>query len=117
MSARSLRRALGPWPVSSVAAEIGTAALADAEWQARTRAALAAAAERLDAILGAAGMRVVGGTSLFRLCRHADAQRIHARLGGAGIHVRRFPENEQFLRFGLPGPDAHWRRLERALAA
>lgn len=115
--ARTLRRALGPWPVSSVAAEIGAAALADAEWQARTRAALAAAAERLDAILGAAGMRVVGGTSLFRLCRHADAQRIHARLGRAGIHVRRFPENEQVLRFGLPGPDAHWRRLERALAA
>ena len=113
----TLRRALGPWPVSSVAAEIGTAALADAEWQARTRAALAAAAGRLDAILGAADMQVVGGTSLFRYCRHAEAARIHARLGGAGIHVRRFPEDERFLRFGLPGPEAHWRRLERALAA
>ncbi len=115
-TAGDLRQALGPWPVSSVAAEIGTAALADTEWQVRTRAALAVAAERLDAILSAAGMRIVGGTSLFRHCHHADAQRIHARLGRAGIHVRRFPENEQFLRFGLPGPEAHWRRLERALA-
>ena len=116
-TAGDLRRALGPWPVSSVAAEIGTAALADAEWQMRTRVALTAAAERLDTVLGAAGMRVVGGTSLFRHCLHADAQRIHAQLGNAGIHVRRFPENEQFLRFGLPGPEIHWRRLERALAS
>lgn len=114
--AQRLRDALGPWPVSAVAAETGARALADAGWQARTRRALAAAAGRLDGVLAAAGLEVLGGTPLFRLCRHDRARRIHGALAGAGILVRRFDGDGTALRFGLPGPEEHWRRLERALA-
>ncbi len=116
-TAAALRDALGPWPVSSVAAETAAAALGDAAWRERTRHRLAAAAERLDAVLETAGLEVAGGTTLFRHCRHDRAQDLHARLARAGILVRRFPEEKRFLRVGLPGPEAHWRRLERALAS
>lgn len=112
-----LAEALGPWPVSSIAAEIGAGALDDAAWQAETRAKLSAAARRLDALLAAAGFDLIGGTSLFRLGRRADAPAVYERLGRAGIHVRRFSGNPRLLRFGLPGPEPHWRRLEKALAA
>jgi len=37
-------------------------------------------------------------------------------LGNAGILVRRFAEQPTWLRFGLPGDEAAWRRLETALA-
>jgi len=35
----------------------------------------------------------------------------------AGIMVRRFAEHPAWLRFGLPGGEAEWQRLERALAS
>jgi cobalamin biosynthetic protein CobC len=38
-------------------------------------------------------------------------------LGSAGILVRRFPEQPQWLRFGLPANEKAWRRLQIALAA
>ena len=112
-----LAEALGPWPVSSLAAEIGARALADTAWQAKTRTRLADAARRLDTLLVAAGFDLIGGTNLFRLGRHARAPAVYERLGQAGIHVRRFSGIPHLLRFGMPGPEAHWRRLEEAFAA
>lgn len=111
-----LARALGPWPVSSLAAEVGARALSDAAWQAGMRARLKAAAVRLDALLVSAGFRIVGGTDLFRLAAHDGASGVFDRLGRAGIYVRHFPENSRWLRFGLPADEPAWRRLERALA-
>ena len=84
--------ALGPWPVSSAALAIGAAALADAEWKERTRSKLAEAALRLDACLVKAGLEVIGGTSLFRLVRSKEADRVFQSLGEAGIMVRRFAD-------------------------
>lgn len=109
--------ALGPWPVSSAALAVGAAALADAEWRERTRGKLAEAALKLDACLVKAGLEVIGGTSLFRLVRSKDAGRVFQSLGEAGIMVRRFAEHPTWLRFGLPGGEADWQRLERALAS
>ena len=75
------------------------------------------AALKLDACLVKAGLEVIGGTSLFRLVRSKDAGRVFQSLGEAGIMVRRFAEHPAWLRFGLPGGEAEWQRLERALAA
>lgn len=113
--AARLAAALGPWPVSGAALAIGTVALGDQAWRDATRVSLAAAAARLDALLGGAGLDVVGGTSLFRLVRAGEATRIFDRLGRAGILVRRFPERPDVLRFGLPGTEPGWQRLEAAL--
>jgi cobalamin biosynthetic protein CobC len=115
--AARIAAALGPWPVSSAALAIGAAALADAHWQQRTRLALAGAALRLDTHLAKAGLEILGGTSLFRLVRTKDAARLFQSLGEAGIMVRRFAEHPAWLRFGLPGGEDEWQRLERALAS
>jgi cobalamin biosynthetic protein CobC len=37
------------------------------------------------------------------------------RLGRAGVLVRRFDERPDQLRFGLPGSEPAWNRLEQAL--
>jgi cobalamin biosynthetic protein CobC len=110
-----LAAALGPWPVSGAAIAVGAEALAERDWMERTRVALAESARRLDALLEQAGLHVMGGTSLFRLVRTENAAERFAALGRAGIFVRRFAEQPEWLRFGLPGTEPEWRRLAAAL--
>jgi cobalamin biosynthesis protein CobC len=114
--AQRLSATLGPWPVSGPALAIGTKALADTAWIERTRARLASAAQRLDAIIAASGIEVAGGTSLFRLAHTPAANALFELLGRAGIFVRRFPDNPHWLRFGPPSAEADWWRLEIAMA-
>ncbi len=111
-----LAAALGPWPVSGAALVLGAEALRDGEWRKATRASLAAAARRLDALLAGAGLEVAGGTALFRLVRTPDAGHVFRRLGEKGVLVRRFELQPDWLRFGLPGSEAEWQRLTAALA-
>lgn len=114
-TAATITEALGPWPVSSLAADIGAAALADRAWQDDTRSWLADAARRLDNVLTRAGFDIIGGTDLYRLAARRDAMALYEQLGRAGIYVRCFPDNPGWLRFGLPGSAAHWTRLEEAM--
>jgi cobalamin biosynthetic protein CobC len=115
VTAGSITAALGPWPVSSLAADIGAAALADRPWQDQSRSWLADSARRLDSLLTGAGLGIVGGTDLYRLASRKNAMALYERLARAGIYVRRFPDNPSWLRFGLPGIEEHWTRLERAM--
>jgi cobalamin biosynthetic protein CobC len=112
-----LRVLLGPWAVSGAALAVGTKALADSAWIGHTRARLEKAAGKLDAALAAGGLEIVGGTSLFRLARTPRAAALFRHLGAAGIWVRAFPDNPDWLRFGLPAKARDWQRLERALAS
>jgi len=106
----------GPWPISGAAIEIGRAALADRAWAAATIDRLTREAPRLDALAGAAGWPLVGGTALFRLYRTPDAGAAQARLAGHRIWSRRFGYSSHWLRLGLPGDAAEWDRLAAALA-
>ncbi|WP_118138034.1 aminotransferase class I/II-fold pyridoxal phosphate-dependent enzyme [Oceanicella sp. SM1341] len=111
-----LAAAIGPWAVSGPALAIGAAALADRPWAEATRARLAADAARLDALLTERGFTIEGGTPLFRLAACPGGAALQAeRLGRAHVLVRRFPWSERLLRFGLPGSEAGWARLEAAL--
>ena len=113
--AEKLRSAAGPWPVSGAAIAIGSTALTDAEWLAATRARLHADASALDKMLAAAGFASAGGTLLFRLVWHEDAQGWFERLAEAGILVRRFAARPAWLRFGIAGSDAGRIRFFAAL--
>src|SRR5262249_45253280 len=62
--AQPLRAALGPWPVSGPAIAIGARALGDSHWLKATRGHLGKDTTRLDALLLAAGWRIIGGTRL-----------------------------------------------------
>ena len=114
---RRLEADMGPWAVSGPAQEIGARALGDQAWAAAERARLAGHMARLRDLLTDAGLGVVGGTDLFVLADHANAPALYDHLAGAGILVRRFQANPSWLRFGLPGPEDQWQRLEKALSA
>jgi cobalamin biosynthetic protein CobC len=111
-----IRDELGPWAVSGPALEIGRLALRDDRWLAATTSRLMADQQRLDGILAAAGFKIVGGTLLFRLAHHHEAQPLIAKLGQHGIHVRSFSRQPQWIRFGVPGDPQSFDRLARALA-
>ncbi|MBR0698176.1 threonine-phosphate decarboxylase CobD [Bradyrhizobium lablabi] len=96
---------VGPWPVSGPALHIGTAALRDEQWAADTRAKLVRKAQDLDRVLVAAGLRIVGGTSLFRLAACSDAVALHAQLARRHVWCRRFDWSGEYLRFGLASND------------
>jgi cobalamin biosynthetic protein CobC len=115
--AQRLRVLLGPWAVSGPALAVGTKALADSAWIGRTRARLEKAAGKLDAVLAAGGLEIIGGTSLFRLARSPVAAALFRHLGEAGIWVRAFPDRPDWLRFGLPAKAGDRERLESALAS
>ena len=111
----TLRERLGPWAVSHPARWVGSRALADRQWQAETRDWLAAASRRLTDLLTEAGQPVTGQTPLFAYCEIPAADRLHDALARQGILVRHFA-HPSALRFGLPGEEDEWRRLEAALA-
>jgi len=107
---------IGPWPVSGPALRIGAQALSDTAWAEATRARLAEDAQRLDALVTALpGVKVAGGTALFRLYDLRDAAALRGRLALHRIWTRTFPWSASWLRIGLPAPEA-WPRLEAALA-
>ena len=110
-----LATALGPWAVSGPALSIGTAALDDRPWRDEAARARAADAARLDRLIARGGGSPVGGTRLFRTADFPDGPALYARLGAAGIAVRRFPGRPGRLRFGLPAGKAAWCRLARVL--
>jgi cobalamin biosynthetic protein CobC len=112
----TVRMAQGPWAVSGPALKIGAAALLDSGWQVWMRDELRTRTRRFDQMMRDRDIHVLGGTSLFRLAKIADAAGFAAALHGQGIHVRVFDYEPQWMRFGLPADEAEfWRRFDLAL--
>ncbi len=105
---------IGPWPIANPARHVVAAALRDREWQRSARLELAHAGDRLARLLAAHGLQPNGGCALFQWLRHPLAGRIQAHFARQGILIRRFDEPAS-LRFGLPGNEQAWHRLEMAL--
>ncbi|MGF9761295.1 threonine-phosphate decarboxylase CobD [Microvirga sp. 0TCS3.31] len=110
-----LRSALGPWAVSGPAIEAGREALRDRKWLDEARAARAADAGRVDALLASLADVPLRGTILYRLLESPRAPELFRVLGEHGIWVRRFQYNPHLLRFGLPSTEVEWHRLEAVL--
>ncbi len=85
-----LSAAMGPWAVSGPAAVLGARALSDAAWIAASRRELAAMTARMDALLMAVGMTVVGGTDLFRLTHFEASLAVYHALAKRGVLTRAF---------------------------
>lgn len=110
---RAMRYLRGPWSVSGPARGVVRTALLDTDWQAQTRANLAASGARLAELL-ARFHPAVSHTPLFSWVRDAQAARWQDKLARHGIWVRRF-DAIAGVRFGLPADEAAWARLEAAL--
>ncbi|MBT7146713.1 MAG: aminotransferase class I/II-fold pyridoxal phosphate-dependent enzyme, partial [Rhodospirillales bacterium] len=115
----TLGQRLGPWAVSGPALSIGAVAYDDTSWIAETRNNLSRDRQRLETLLRDHGMVIPGATDLFVLAETATAMvtaaPLYAHLGAAGVLVRSYAAYPTWLRFGLPGTEQHWARLEHAL--
>ncbi len=107
---------LGPWTVAGPARWVAQHALADFAWQETARRDLIAASQRLATLLTCHGLNPAGGTALFQWVPTPAAVAIQAHLARQGIWVRRF-DSPSALRFGLPGGEEEWRRLDAALGS
>nr|WP_295978112.1 threonine-phosphate decarboxylase CobD [uncultured Agrobacterium sp.] len=115
--AAELEARLGPWAISGPALHIASEALADREWQSSMRLRLSQEARRMNALLEKARLKIAGGASLFTLVRDHRASELFGHLGRRGILVRIFDERPNDMRFGLPGSEAEWQRLDEALSS
>lgn len=114
--AERLQNTIGPWTVSGPARYVMCQALADEHWQAATAERLSADSQRLGRLLAAHGLDGSRGALLFRYVQHPRSGELADALARQGILVRQF-DQPPALRFGLPGSEAEWERLARALAA
>jgi cobalamin biosynthetic protein CobC len=111
---QSLRNLLGDWPVAVDAITAGLHAYADQPWMTSMRVQLLEQSKKMDALLRGAGLRIVGGTSLYRLATAPDAKQKFTHLLSRGVLARPFAYDATLLRFGLPGQD-EWNRLSAVL--
>ncbi|WP_420134158.1 threonine-phosphate decarboxylase CobD [Rhodopseudomonas sp.] len=110
------RDLLGDWAASGPACAIATRALRDAAWITAMRQRLAADRRRLDATLAPTGLTECGGTDLFGLYEDRDGRDLVDAFARAGVLIRGFTHSHNRYRFGLPGDEAAWRRLEQVCA-
>ncbi|MBB4066957.1 threonine-phosphate decarboxylase CobD [Gellertiella hungarica] len=104
---------LGPWPVSGPALVIAERLMRSD--LSGVRARIAERHEALLRVLERAGLAVVGGSRLFVLVDHPQADRLHDHLCRNHILVRKFDYNGRWLRFGLAPDAAADTRLLKAL--
>ena len=100
-----LRAELGPWPVSSPALAIGTAAFLDSNWLASAKQHMQARSEWLENALRQAGIGIRGGTPFFILIEDHRAAALFEHFGRAGLFTRRFAGYPNWLRLGMPTGD------------
>lgn len=109
-----LAEALGPWALAHPSRVAASQALRDAAWQTAQRARLAEASARLGRLLAGHGLDSRSGGDLFHYAPTSRAPALAVHCARRGILLREF-QRPPALRFGLPGNDAEWERLARAL--
>ncbi|NMY04340.1 threonine-phosphate decarboxylase [Pseudomonas sp. WS 5059] len=111
-----LAEQVGPWAVSGPTRELGQVCLRDSTGHTYQRQRCEDASQRLFRLLEQYGLRPQGGCALFQWLITERAELLHEFMAQRGILLRLFV-HESSLRFGLPGTDADWLRLEHALTA
>ena len=111
-----LAEQVGPWAVSGPTRELGQVCLRDSAGHTYQRQRCEDASQRLFRLLEQYGLRPQGGCALFQWLITERAEQLHEFMAQRGILLRLFAHDSS-LRFGLPGTDADWARLEQALIA
>jgi cobalamin biosynthetic protein CobC len=109
-----IEQALGPWPIAHASRYIATLALKDKAWQQHSAAQLKYAGQRLQSLLTEHELQPDGGCDLFQWVQTDNANILHHQLAQQGVLTRLF-ETPVSLRFGLPGRETDWQRLQAAL--
>jgi len=111
---RQMTEALGPWALAHPSRVAAIQALGDSAWQAVQRQRLSQANTRLGELLAAHGLAARSGGLLFHYVATPQAAEIAEACAQRGILLRVFSQPPA-LRFGLPGSDADFKRLDAAL--
>jgi cobalamin biosynthetic protein CobC len=111
-----LQDELGPWTVTTPSRWLAKTALLDKAWQEKARVQLKASKQKLRELLATHMLVGQGESDLFIWASHSDAKSIANHLGKQALLVRYF-ENPPSLRFGLPGSEENFAKLDQALAA
>ena len=105
---------LGPWTISNTSRWVAIQALKDTIWQENTRHNLIKGSERLLSLLSNHDLTPDGSCAFFQWVCTPHAETIHENLARQGI-LTRFFSAPISLRFGLPGTEIEWGRLNQAL--
>ncbi len=111
---RQMAEALGPWALAHPSRVAAIQALGDTAWQATQRRRLSEAGTRLGKLLAAHGLPARSGGLLFHYVATPQAAGIAEACAQSGILLRVFSQPSA-VRFGLPGSDADFKRLDAAL--
>lgn len=111
--AGALEDGLGPWPVSGPALALAHHCFGlDANG---IRQDISERAAALDAVIKAAGLRVLANAGLFLLIETGEAAALFDHLARQGILTRIFDYRSNWIRIGLPADQGERDRLARAL--
>ena len=111
-----LAEQVGPWAVSGPTRIVGQACLLDTASHALQRERTELASGRLQRLLSLHDLLPQGGCALFQWLTTEHAEALHEFMARHGILLRLFTHNSS-LRFGLPGEEADWIRLDQAFDA
>ncbi|MBT2374237.1 threonine-phosphate decarboxylase CobD [Pseudomonas fluorescens] len=111
-----LAEQVGPWAVSGPTRVLGQVCLRDSAGHVQQRLRCEEASRRLCELLQRFDLQPQGGCDLFQWLITERAEHLHEFMAQRGILLRLFVHDSS-LRFGLPGADADWLRLEHALIA
>lgn len=113
-----LRAMGGPYPTSGLSLALAARSLGDTERLARVRSRVRSERERLAVLCAELGLVALPSEGNFVLVRTPNAALLKDRLLAQGISVRAFagkPGLEDALRITLPGDEAAFDRLTRAI--
>ncbi|MBF0455567.1 MAG: threonine-phosphate decarboxylase [Magnetococcales bacterium] len=112
---QSIQELLGPWPIAGPSRWVARLALDDVGWQKSTRSQLLQQRDRLRALLSQYGLDPTGGTTLFQWVERSRSQEMADLFQDRGVLIRHF-KTLGGIRFGLPGEESEWVRLEASLS-
>ena len=112
---KSVRRMLGPWPISSIAAEIGTIALNDNTWISEMEKILLEGSNVLHKACSTKNWKLVGKTNLFHTYATSSSLEVEKQFAAHYIWIRTFDYSETWVRLGIPTSKYEWTRVRQAL--
>ncbi len=99
--AEALSRIQGPWSVSGPALAVGTKALRDEGWIAKTRIEIKQNSQAQVEVIEACGLKLIGNAGLFMEFEHSNPANFYNELQKEHILIRAFAERPNRFRFGL----------------
>ena len=112
---KEVKEMLGPWPVSSLAAEIGIVALNDKVWISEMEKILVTESNALHEACNSRNWELVGRTFLFHTYATSSCLEVEKQFAAHGIWVRTFDYSETWVRLGIPTSENAWTRVKQAL--